>query len=125
MLAPTRLEGSGTVEAAIAWKVKVPWEVVNMKEPRDVRTGKLGPGPLSSTVTVSEVASQPPRITTHTNLGTITVLGLPIGLTESGLSVVGANIPLAPEVINQTLDHALSAGGLGERGVEVRVEAVE
>jgi hypothetical protein len=74
--------------------------------------GILDIGNLSSTVTMTEQGSQPPKITTHTNLGTITVLGLPIGLNENGLSVLGANVPLPPSVLNDTVNHALSSAGI-------------
>jgi hypothetical protein len=67
---------------------------------------------FSSTVTMTEQGSQPPKLTTHTNLGTITVLGLPIGLNENGLSVLGANVPLPPSALNETVNHALSSAGI-------------
>jgi hypothetical protein len=74
--------------------------------------GILDIGNVSSTVTVTQQGSQAPQISTHTDLGTITVLGLPIGINEHGINVVGANVPLPTNVLNQTVSKALAAAGI-------------
>jgi hypothetical protein len=74
--------------------------------------GILDVGNVSSTVTMTEQGSAPPKITTHTNLGTITVIGIPIGISQDGISVLGSNVPLPTNVLSHAVNQALTAAGI-------------
>jgi hypothetical protein len=74
--------------------------------------GILDVANVSSTVTMIEQGSAPPKISTHTNLGTTTVIGIPIGINQDGLTVLGSNVPLPTNVLSQAVNQALTAAGM-------------
>jgi hypothetical protein len=51
-------------------------------------------GNVSSSLSMTQQASQPPKVTSQTTLGTITLLGQASGLLGKGASVFGINVPI-------------------------------
>jgi hypothetical protein len=57
-------------------------------------------GNVSSSLSITQQANQQPKVTSQTNLGTITLLGTSTGLLGNGASVLGVGVPID---INQEL----------------------
>jgi hypothetical protein len=70
-------------------------------------------GDVGSSISMTQQASQQPKVTSETSLGTVTLLGEASGLVPSGLNVLGVNAPidLNSEVIG-ALDTALAGAGV-------------
>ena len=68
---------------------------------------------VSSSISMTQQANGQPSVTSTTNLGTITLLGLPSGLSAGGVGVLGVNVPidLSNEVIG-LLNSMLSSEGV-------------
>jgi hypothetical protein len=54
----------------------------------------LDVGNVSSSLSMTQQANQPPKVTSQTTLGTITLLGQASGLVGNGASLFGINIPI-------------------------------
>jgi len=67
---------------------------------------------VSTSIDMKQKADAAPVITYSQNLGTFTVAGFQVGITEKGFSVLGANLPLPVNTILDTVNAALSAGGV-------------
>ena len=70
-------------------------------------------GNVSSSLSMTQQANQQPKITSHTTLGTITLLGTSTGLLGNGAGVLGLGVPIDinKELIG-TLNTALAKTGL-------------
>lgn len=70
-------------------------------------------GNVTSSLSMTQQVNQPPKVTSQTTLGTITLLGQATGLVGSGLSVLGIGIPINinSELIG-TLNTVLAKTGL-------------
>ena len=70
-------------------------------------------GNVSSSLSMTQQSNQQPKVTSHTTLGTITLLGTSTGLLGKGVSALGVGIPIN---VNQeligTLNTALAKTGL-------------
>lgn len=71
-------------------------------------------GRVSSSVQVVDDAEGEPQIDLSTDIGLVTVLGIPIGIDEEGVSVLGTSIPLL-EPADQAVNDALESLGLSLR----------
>jgi len=64
-------------------------------------------GNVSSSVRVVDDGEAEPQVDFSTDIGLVTVLGIPIGIDEDGVSVLGTSIPLlqpADQVVNDALE---------------------
>ncbi len=70
-------------------------------------------GNVSSSLSMTQQSNQQPKVTSHTTLGTITLLGTSTGLLGKGVSALGVGVPIN---VNQeligTLNTALAKTGL-------------
>jgi hypothetical protein len=68
---------------------------------------------VSSSITLTQQASQQPKITSQTNLGTVTLLGTGSGVNQAGVAALGINVPidLNGEIIS-ALNTALAQTGI-------------
>jgi hypothetical protein len=80
-------EATANPDGSVAVTAKAGMDVLNLGGLADL-------GNASSTVTLTEQASGAPKVTSSTNLGTVTLLGLPTGLSGGGLSLLGLGTPI-------------------------------
>lgn len=75
--------------------------------------GPLDIGNVTSTESMTEQGSQAPTVTGTTDVGTVTVAGLKVGLDQNGLELLGNTLPLgAITGVVKTLDGLLSKAGV-------------
>lgn len=71
-------------------------------------------GKVSSSVRVVDDGEAEPQVDYSTDIGLVTVLGIPIGIDEDGVSVLGTSIPLL-QPADQAVNDALESLGLSLR----------
>jgi hypothetical protein len=67
---------------------------------------------ISSTAKITEQGSKDPTVTTSTDVGTITVAGIKVGVDQGGLKVLGANLALPLAAATQLVNNLLGQAGL-------------
>jgi hypothetical protein len=74
--------------------------------------GVLTIGNVLSSLVVDQPGSAAPKIHTTTAINGLKVLGVPIGLTSDGFTVLGDNVAASKDQVNSALHDALNAAGL-------------
>jgi hypothetical protein len=67
---------------------------------------------ISSRAEMTEQGSKDPAVRVSTDMGTITVAGIRVGVDQSGLKVLGANLALPIAQATQLINNVLGQGGL-------------
>jgi hypothetical protein len=67
---------------------------------------------ISSTAKITEQGSKDPTVSVSTDMGTITVAGIKVGVDQGGLKILGANLGLPVAQALQLINNVLGQGGL-------------
>lgn len=74
-----------------------------------INVGPISLLDVSSNVSITSDGKAAPTIVNTTNIGTISIAGIKVGLTESGFTILGSNLALPASAVFDTLNTVLGA----------------
>lgn len=125
---PVGGDGNSTIFARAHADFDVPGGVLTARGESGVEALNIGGivsiGNVSSSVQVVDDGDQDPQVDFSTDVGAVTVLGIPVGIDEDGVSILGTSLPVL-EPVDAVVSDALESLGLSLRVVPAQTTVDE